>query len=374
MRPLWIYIGVTGSLLLRLSVLDFESGDYRQFLSNWYDQFVERGRWNALADDFSSYPPLYLYCLSLSTFLPLPKLYAIKLISILADYVAAWFVYKLVRGRRPEGSMPCVAAIATLFLPTVWFNSAVWGQCDAMFTAALLGTVYYLIAERPLAGMVAFGLACSLKPQAIFLVPFLGGWFFRQGMPWRWVAVPPLVYGVCGLPSILAGKPILQVLSHWGRQQNYPVLTMGATNWYQWISNDYFGVFYNAGIVLTIVGTALLILTMQMPSLMDRPAWFVTTALVSVLMVPYFLPGMHERYFFAADLFALVYAFFVTRGWVVAVLVQFCSFFTYLPYLFEMEPLPRPLLAVVMTAALGIVACDLARAVVVQARITGPTK
>jgi Gpi18-like mannosyltransferase len=374
LRSFWIFAGVAGSLLLRLSVLDFESGDYRQFLGDWYDQFVERGRWGALADDFSSYPPLYLYCLSLSTFLPLPRLYAIKLISIVADYVAAWFVYKLVKCGRPSGSQALAAAMGMLFLPTVWFNSAVWGQCDAMFTAALLATVYYLIAERPLAGMVAFGFACSLKPQAIFLVPFLGGWFFRQAMPWRWVAVPPLVYAVCGLPSILAGKPILQVLFHWGRQENYPLLTMGATNWYQWISNDYFGVFYNTGIVLAIVGTAFLILTMQMPSAMERPLWFVATALISVMMVPDFLPGMHERYFFAADLFALVYAFFVTRGWVVAVLVQSCSLFTYLPYLFESEPVPRPLLALVMSAALGMVAWDLARSVVVQASVTSPKK
>ena len=43
LRPLWIYVGVTGSLLLRLSVLDFESGDYRQFLSGWYD--AVRGAW-----------------------------------------------------------------------------------------------------------------------------------------------------------------------------------------------------------------------------------------------------------------------------------------------------------------------------------------
>ena len=372
LRPFWLYVGVTGSLLLRLSVLDFESGDYRQFLGDWYDQFVERGRWGALADDFSSYPPLYLYCLSLSTFLPLPKLYAIKLISILADYVAAWFVFRLVRCRRPEGYLPWAATIATLFLPTVWFNSAVWGQCDAMFTAALLATVYYLIAERPLAGMLALGLACSLKPQAIFLVPFLGGWFLRQGMPWRWVAIPPLVYALCGLPSILAGKPILQVLFHWGRQENHPLLTLGATNWYQWISNGYYGVFFQAGIVLTIVGTAFLILAMQAPSAMERPLWFVTTALISVMMVPYFLPGMHERYFFAADLFALVYAFFVTRGWVVAVLVQFCSFFTYLPYLFEMEPLPRPLLAVVMTAALGMVAARFLAACALGSKSSGP--
>jgi Gpi18-like mannosyltransferase len=361
---LWIYAGLTGSLLLRLSVLDFESGDYRLFLSRWYDHFVEYGRWNALSQDFSSYPPLYLYLLSLSTLLPLPKLYAIKLISILADYVAAWFVFRLVRCRYPTGPLPWAAALSMLFLPTVWFNSAVWGQCDVMVTSMLLATVYYLIVARPLAGTVAYGVACALKPQAIFLAPFLAGWFFRERMSWKWVLVPPLIYTVCGLLAMLAGRPVIEVLFHWGRQSNLPLLTLGATNWYQWISNEHYGVFYPAGIVLALVATAFLALAMQEGTITDRTEWYVTTALLSVLTVPYLLPGMHERYFFAADLFALVYAFVVRRGWIVTVLVVSCSFFTYLPYLFELEPVPRPLLALVMTVAIGIVVAGFGRSLI----------
>lgn len=356
-----MYAGIAGSVLLRLSVLRFESGDYKAFLSNWYDYFVQHGRWNALKDDFSSYPPLYLYLLSLSTLLPLPKLCAIKLISILSDYVAAWFAFKIVGHRFQDRLRPWTMVLLILFLPTVWFNSAVWGQCDVMFTAALLGTLYYLLVRSPLAAMVAFGFAGSLKPQAIFFVPFLGGLFFRERLPWKCLLVPSLVYAACGLPTILAGKPVLQMLFHWGRQHNYPELTLGATNWYQWISNEHYDVFYMPGIVLTIVAALFLVLAMQEETLMERGSWLVTTALLSLLMVPYLLPGVHERYFYPADLFSIAYAFFVARGWIVAVLIQFCSFFTYLPYLFEKEPVPRPLLALVMTVAIAIVVCEYGR-------------
>ena len=54
-----------------------------------------------MTERISSYPPLYLYLLSVSTLLPLPKLYAIKLWSILSDYVAAWFVWRLARRVSP---------------------------------------------------------------------------------------------------------------------------------------------------------------------------------------------------------------------------------------------------------------------------------
>src|SRR5204863_3849848 len=86
---LWICVSIAGSLLLRASVLDFESGDYKAFLSNWYDFLLEYGRWHGLSlrEPDATYPPLYLYLISLSTLLPLPTLYSIKLCSRIGDYV-----------------------------------------------------------------------------------------------------------------------------------------------------------------------------------------------------------------------------------------------------------------------------------------------
>jgi Gpi18-like mannosyltransferase len=384
-RFLWVYVAIVGSLLLRGSVLDFESNDYETFLSRWYDHFIEHGRLAGLKDDFSRYPLLYLYIVSLSTLLPIPKLYAIKLFSIVCDYVAAFYTFKIVRLKYPLGPLPYMAALGLLFLPTVWFNSAVWGQCDVMFAACLLATLLYLIVQRPLAAMVAFGIACALKPQAIFFVPLLAGWSLRYRIWIKYLAVPPLVYAVCGLPAMLAGKPVWEVIFRWAQHKNAPggmkQLTWGATNWYQWIPNDYYNAFFQTGIVLAFIASLFLVLAIVKklslrvysgslsPSARERvcphtastapaevPSYattLVTAALLSVLIVPYFLPGMHERYFYPADLLSLVYAFFIPRGWVVTLTVQCCSFFTYLPNLFNLEPVPRQWLALVMTAVLA---------------------
>ncbi len=346
---LWLYVALAGSLLLRISVLDFESGDYTGPLSTWYDYLVEHGRWAALKDDFSCYPPLFLSMLSLSTLLPLPKLYAVKGLSILCDYAAGWLVYKIVRRKHPAGPLPIVAFVLFLFLPTVWFNSAVWGQCDVMFTGALLATVYWIMCGRPVAALAAYGVAWALKPQAIFLAPFLAGLLFRGRIGWNLVLLPAGVYGLCGLPEMLAGKPILDVLFHWGRYRVFSGLVLGATNWYQWVSDDQ--VFFLPGLVLASSASAFLILGMRERSDLEPMGWTITTALLSALLAPYFLPGVHERYFYAADVLSLVYAFFIPRGWIVTCLVQAASFFTYLPYLFHKESVPRPLLAVVMTVA-----------------------
>jgi Gpi18-like mannosyltransferase len=353
-RFFWIYALLIGSLLLRISLLDFESLDYKMYLSQWYDHLARQGAWNGLKDDFSNYAPLYHYFLALATLVPIPKLYAIKLISILFDYLAAWFVFRILRCKFESGPMPWVGAALVLFAPTVWFNSALWGQCDAMYTTALLAAFHYGLAKRHIAMMVAFGFACALKPQAIFLIPFLGGIILREKVLWRYLAIPPLVYAACGLPAMLAGKPVLDVLFHWFKQENNPGLTLNAANWYQWLPNDY--LFYNAGIVLAIVATVFLVLAMQQPGSMDRFTRLTAAAFLSVLMIPYFLPGMHERYFFAADLFAILFAFAVARGWIAVVLLQFCSLFSYWPFLFQREPVPLFVLSLIMTAVLVVVA------------------
>src|SRR6266481_4996929 len=129
---MWLVTAVCLSLALRLSLFDFQSGDYRSYLSSWYDRIVSNGLRSTLKSDFSTYPPLYMCFLAFSTVIPLPKLYAIKLISIVFDYLCAWLVMKILRIRYPVGVLPMFGGLVILFSPTLWLNSALWGQCDAM--------------------------------------------------------------------------------------------------------------------------------------------------------------------------------------------------------------------------------------------------
>ncbi|MGO8679254.1 MAG: glycosyltransferase 87 family protein [Limisphaerales bacterium] len=378
---LWLYAAIAGSVLLRLTVLNFESGDYRAFLSNWYHFLVEHGRWHGLGQEFSSYPPLYLSLLSLSTLLPLPALYAVKFITIACEYGAAWFVWKLVRWRFPGGNAAWLAVTVFLFLPTVVMNGAVWGQCDAMYTGCFLASLFYFLERRPVAALVAFGLACSLKPQAIFWCPLLAGLLISGRWSWRRIWVPVAVYLGCGVPQMLAGRSILRTAGHWATVGNYPGVVFGAPNWYQWLSGENPDVFWWPGVVLALCATAWLALWMRegcrtpgrataagpVAARLDGQR-LVSLAMLSVLFPPFLLPGMHERYFFAADVLSVVYAFYVPGGWRAALLVQFASAFAYLPYLFGATPVPLPVLALAPLAALALVTRDL----VLGARANGP--
>ena len=62
--------------------------------------------------------------------------------------------------------------------------------------------------------------------------------------------------------------------------------------------------------------------------------------LVSVLFVPFFLPKMHDRYFYPADVLSIVFAFFFPEYFFVPVIIELVSFFSYQPTLSNVTPVP----------------------------------
>jgi Gpi18-like mannosyltransferase len=365
----WWWATLAGSLLLRFSLFNFRSGDYRAFLGPWYDFFVEHGRWHVLgplAKQLHSYcyPPLYLYLLSLSTWLPVPKLYAIKLISVAGDYAAAWYFWRLLRRGRFTPRAVWAGVTAFLFLPTVVMNSAVWGQCDVLYTGPLLASLFYLLEGRSMAALVAFGVALSMKPQAIFWCPLLAGLLVSGRPRWKHLWIPAAVYVACAVPAMVAGQTVIEALARWRSAAIHPMgLTVGAPNWYQWVTGLDPKLLSDLGVALTVVATVAVVWWMRAGprAEAERSEWLVSWALLSVLFPPFFLPGVHERYFFAADVLSLVYAFYIPRRWAVALWVQIASGAAYAPYLFGTQLVPYWCLALVMAAAIVWVAAGLWR-------------
>ena len=358
---------IVASLAVRLLGFNFESHDYTVYLEPWYDFLVKHGPWHGqgeMTGEVSNYPPLYLYFLSLATLLPLPKLYSIKLISVTFDYVGAWYIWRLSKTLSPSAWRAWGAMTAFLFLPTVVLNGSIWSQCDVMYTTGLVASLYYVLKRRPVAALIAFGLSFALKPQAIYWCPLLAGLFVTRRLPWKWIWIPAAVYAVCGIPAALAGRPFFSVLMHWAHLKNSaPGLTLNAPNWYQWVPTDESKLLSNIGVAATLIATVILVRWMKRGPRegVDEPRWLLTMALFTVLFPPFLLPGMHERYFFAADVLSVVYAVYVTRGWRTAVLIQSASVLAYLPFLFSLEPVPFVILSVLTGAALAGVVKDLLR-------------
>jgi Gpi18-like mannosyltransferase len=97
----------------------------------------------------------------------------------------------------------------------------------------------------------------------------------------------------------------------------------------------------------------------------------VRLALVSVLLLPFTLPHMHERYFFAADVVSIIYAFYTPKRFFIPLMVGGASLFSYFPFLFRETPIGLQYLAILMGVALIVATTDLMKVLTQEARDRG---
>jgi Gpi18-like mannosyltransferase len=326
---------VVAALAVRSVFFGYESGDYRSYFGPWYEFIASHGGFSALKYDFSNYNVPYLYLVAALTYLPIPQLVALKLIPVVFDLVLGFFAYRIVALRYPAGWRPTIAAALVLFLPTVVLNSSWWAQVDAMYSAMSLGGLYFLLRRRPWAACLFFGLAISFKLQAVFLFPVLLLAVLRKYLPWRALALIPAVYVALDLPALLLGaSPRDLLLVYANEAGTYDQLTLNAPNVYQYLPVESSEPLRIAGVVLTGVLVLGLILPIVVKRLALTPVRMVLAATVSALLVPYFLPAMHERYFYLADALTVLSACYLPRRlWYLPIFDQFASLFSYLPFL-----------------------------------------
>ena len=228
---LFLIAGLCLAVQLRLVMLDFKSLDYFASLKPWYNT-IKSGGFSVFASGFSTYNPPYLYLLYLiARFLPdLPVEAAVKLPSLVSDFICAYFVLRIVRSQsRYRGALPYLAGLAVLFAPTVVLNSAFWGQADSIFTAGILATIFFLGIRRPIPAMLGFGFALAFKLQSIFLLPMLVAMTIRGRIPWKALLLVPLVLILAMLPAWLAGRPLSELIGVYAYQASqFEALTMNA--------------------------------------------------------------------------------------------------------------------------------------------------
>jgi Gpi18-like mannosyltransferase len=341
-------LATTLAFLLRISLRDFWSQDANT-MTAWYLGIRADGI-KALGQNITNYPPLYVYIILLISrvFPHLWSLVAMKLPGIACDFLCAWLIYKLVRIRYPDGPIALFAYVAMLFAPTVVLNSSAWGQVDIFYTTGLVACIYFFLKEKSWLACLAFGVAISLKFQAVFLAPFLLVLLFKRKVKWTELLIIPGVYLVTIIPAWLAGRPLLGLLTIYVSQVNqFPELALNVPNMYAWLPSNNFNIFYPAGLLLG--GGICLIyffIAHKSPAHLDGPL-IVQLALVSVLIVPFFLPLMHDRYFFPADVLSIVYGFYFPKYFYIPIVVSLVSFAAYQLFLFGLIILPLSIWALV---------------------------
>jgi Gpi18-like mannosyltransferase len=336
-KKVLIVIGITIiAFALRYFGFDYISLDMQAYLLPWYEYIVAHEGYKALGDDFSNYTPPYLYLLTAMTYAPIALAPAakIKLISVIFDFYAAVMMYKLVKLAYPVGNVPLLAYAAVLFAPTIILNSAYWGQADIIYTSLLLTSLYFICLQRPGLAIASFSVACAFKLQAVFFLPFLLALFLKRRIPWGYIVIPFLVYMVMIIPSFLLGRPLVDLLAIYFEQgETYQFLSMNAPNLYIFVPNSLYTIGVVVGLmVATVAGLGIGWFVSQSAVPFDNKI-LVVVATLSVSIMPFVLPKMHDRYFFPADLLSIGVVFYQPRLWFIPILFQYSSAMAYSVFL-----------------------------------------
>ena len=359
-------LGLALALALRLLLRDYLSQDADHFYLPWFDFMRNNGGFASLKFPFSNYSPLNLYFLLGSIFLKdtfgVSRLLAIKLIGIGFDFVGAYFVIKLINLKFRQRIIGYLGGLMFLFLPTVIINSGMWGQTDSTYTTFLFATAYGLLRKRPSLALAAFGLALAFKLQAVFLAPFLLLICILNELPFKSLLMTPAALFATLLPAWAAGRPLGDLLMvYFGQMDNFSYLNMNAPTFYALLDQAVYAEFSLAGIVLAAGVLLIVIAALYKLRPVITADMLLSLAALSLLITPYILPKMHERYFYPAEGFSLILAFYRPRTVLAPVILQAVALCTYHTYFFSQTIVPLPILAFVMLAPIGIVLYDFYR-------------
>jgi Gpi18-like mannosyltransferase len=338
-------------LITRLLLLPYVSEDSSFFLLPWMEEFRAQGA-SALGDDFSNYNFPYLFLMFLASLLPLEPLIAVKLVSMVGEVLLAYSVAALVQTLRPTRFAPAALGAAALLLPTVLMNASMWGQCDAIYSAFILFSLRALLLRKGRAAWLWWGVAMAFKLQSVFFLPVLGLVTLRRGLKPAHVAMAAGVWLLLSLPPVLFGRSPASTLGTYAGQASEGGMVNGAMNIYQWFP-DLTGA-PGKTFALILCAAVLLVLSVFYWRGADTPDRTVLLAVTVLVACPLFLPQMHDRYFFTAEVASLLLLQRRLR-FVVPALLALTGSYAYFVYFTENRLLwPLMLAALIQCVAFGL--------------------
>lgn len=335
---------------IRYLLLSYESPDYIVFLKPWFESLRESGGLKALANYPGDYNAPYMTIMALLTYIKINPLYTLKAVSIFFDFLLAIITYKLIKEVLSKDKnnkyYAMVGTIAMLFLPTILLDGAFWSQCDVIYTTFIVFALYYLYKEKMTKSFIFLGLSFSFKLQFVFILPvYLILYFKKKNFSIINFLIIPLVDVILCIPSIIAGKPILECLLVYANQtQTYNSLNLNFPNIYSLIngSEKYLS---KLGIVLLVVIFALVFWYIVKKKIKFNFESILLLSIWSIVICTFLLPYMHERYMFAADVLSLIYVIIYKRNFLIALGIEFISLVSYTMFLFNNYGIPSYVLA-----------------------------
>ena len=340
------------AMLARVSFIERSSGDYEIYLADWMERLAAGSFSEGMRANIGEYNVLYQYILFVITRLGVPALYAVKAVSFIGDAFLAGAAAKL--AGRKNGLL---AFGAVLLLPTVALNGGMFAQCDSLYAACALWGLALALDEKPAASAACFALSLAFKLQSAFLLPIVIVLWAGGKLKLRDALVFLLTLLAVMLPALLGGKSLPDIVGVYTAQTGlYTGLNYNAANFFGLMETTGLDVYAygNFGMALAFGACAVLVLfgVRRAQTLTDGET--LRLALLMVLLIVFFLPRMHERYFYmAAPLSVALACRRGGRAVAAAVLIELAMLSTYWALAISL-----PLASAMMLAAAALILMD----------------
>ncbi|MBP5525100.1 MAG: hypothetical protein J6Y11_05785 [Paludibacteraceae bacterium] len=347
------------AILVRFSFKDFESGDYIGSLFPWYDHFKTHRGFAALKSPIGDYNIPYQFFIALMTYIKVKPLYLFKIFSCIFDFLLAIYSGKFVyyiSSERTGKSRSFKGAISdwtfvlpygvVLLLPTVAFNSALWSQCDAIYIFFIVLSLFLIYRENYFFSFVFLGCAFAFKLQTVFILPFFFYLYFREKkFSILFLLFLPLVDILLSIPSLCMGLRFSKLIDVYINQADaYHYVYLNYPSFWAMIGDNYDYLKFVAIIITLMILFVGLVYVIKKKVDLKSSDNFLSLACWSVWTCVLFLPSMHERYAYLAEI--LVVILFFVKLWsndrknlgtvfVIACVLQLMTCIQYGRYLFQ---------------------------------------
>lgn len=305
-------------MMIRFAGFEYKTADF--FIqSGWVTHLRENGHFSAFRYFPGNYNAIYMYILTLLSYLPRSmELYLMKAVSCLFDYVCAFAVMKIIVKITNNNKIGLLAYAVILFSPTVFINSGLWAQSDSMHTAFILLILYFFVSHK-----------ISLKNLPFIVIGFFG----------------------VSVPAWFAGWPILAFVKNYlegvGSSGD---LTYNAPTIFTWGNIPSF---MPVIFIITVLFCIGMLIINKEAKLSNHT--FLLLFLFCTFAVPFFLPRMHERYFYIGEIAVLLYSLSNPKRFWISIMVIAPALATYAGYLWGSNPVSLVFLSGIMLAAIIII-------------------
>ena len=351
------------SVLIRFHVKHVVTGDWTAWWDLWFAELYEGG-FKAVAGNWYDYTPPFVYLLWVITILPINCMTGFKLMMSGFDFMAAIVAYLIIYEISKNRTKAVITYAIFMLSPIFIVNSTLWAQCDMLPMFWVLLCVYFFIKERPSLAMFFFGVAFAFKLQPLWLAPMLVILWVNKRVDLKHFLWLPVCYFIGIVPAWIAGRPLSELLTIYISQTEAEPwsLVLKYSNLYYLIGEDGFIEQYHTAGVLLALGVFMIVLYYIGRKKLKITSEFILLLGAFVgLLAPFFLPQMHERYSFFAEVLLILYVILKPKKFYLPVFQSLTSFMGYSIFLAKDWELPIQYMPFITLAVLFVVGYEVYR-------------